>query len=171
MTPAHSPAGPVTGWLAQDHARLDALLARAVATAGAFDRPAFDAFRAGLLRHIAIEEKILLPAAREARGGEPLPEARRLRIDHGALAALLVPSPTPELVAELRTILEPHNLVEEGPGGVYATCEALLAARAAELVARIRAYPPVKVAAYFDGARVVRTAAEALRLAGMSAAR
>jgi hypothetical protein len=171
MTPTHSPAGPVTAWLAEDHARLDALLARAVATPGILDRPAFDAFRAGLLRHIALEEKILLPAAREARRGEPLPEARRLRIDHGALAALLVPTPTPALVGELRAILEPHNVVEEAPGGVYAQCEALLAPRAPELVARMGAYPPVKVAAYFDGARAVRTAAEALRLSGLQFAR
>ncbi|HYG69764.1 MAG TPA: hemerythrin domain-containing protein, partial [Anaeromyxobacteraceae bacterium] len=148
MSPTHSPAGPITGWLAQDHARLEALLARAVATPGALDREPFDLFRAGLLRHIAIEEKILLPAAREARGGEPLPAARRLRIDHGALAALLVPTPTPELVRELRSILDPHNAIEEGPEGVYAACEALLASRAEELAARIRDYPPVKVAKY-----------------------
>jgi hypothetical protein len=165
------PAGPITAWLAEDHLRLDALLAEAIATPGVLHRPPFDLFRAGLLRHIAIEEKILLPAAREARGGEPLPEARRLRIDHGALAALLVPPPTPELVGELRTILEPHNVVEEGPGGVYAACEALLAPRAEELVARILAYPPVKVAPYFDGPRVVRTAAEALAISGLTAAR
>jgi hypothetical protein len=165
------PAGPITAWLAEDHLRLEALLAEAVAARAFLHRPAFDLFRAGLLRHIAIEEKILLPAAREARGGEPLPEARRLRIDHGALAALLVPPPTPELVAELRTILEPHNVVEEGPAGVYATCEALLAPRAEELAARIREYPAVKVAAYFDGSRVVRTAAEALRISGQQSGR
>ncbi len=42
-------------------------LRRALALAGEVDREPFDAFRAGLLRHIGIEEKILLPAAREAR--------------------------------------------------------------------------------------------------------
>ena len=158
---ARSP-GPIEHHLSEDHLRLERLLRQAVATPGAFDRPAFDAFRAGLLRHIGIEEKVLLPATREARGGQPLPIARRLRIEHGAIASLLVPTPSPELVAEIRKILEPHNALEEDPGGLYQTCDALLGAGSAEIVERMRAYPPVKVAAYNDGPRVLRTAAEAL---------
>lgn len=154
--------GPIERHLSEDHVRLDALLRRAVAAPGAFDRPAFDEFRAGILRHIGIEEKVLLPAVREARGGEPLPLARRLRVEHGAIASLLVPTPSPVIVAELRKILEPHNALEEDPGGLYETCDALLAGRAAEIVERMRAYPPVRVAAYNDGPRVLRTAEEAL---------
>ncbi len=67
--------GPIFRFLAEDHARLDALLAQAVERAGEIDRPAFDFFREGLLRHIALEEKILLPAARRARGARYLPDA------------------------------------------------------------------------------------------------
>jgi hemerythrin HHE cation binding domain-containing protein len=159
--------GPIFQFLAEDHARLDALLTKAVARSGEVDLAAFDSFREGLLRHIALEEKILLPAARTARGGEPLPEARRLRIDHGALAALLVPTPTPEIVAEIRKILGPHNEVEEGEAGLYQACDALLSAEAGALVERMRAYPPVKVARYQDGPRVCRTAAEALRVSAL----
>jgi hypothetical protein len=156
--------GPVARHLAADHARLDARIARAVAAPpGAVDRAAFDAFRAGLLRHIAVEEKILFPALREALGGEPHPHWVRLRIDHGAITSLLVPSPTPELVSEIRSILVPHDALEEGPGGVYARADALLGERAAALVERMRAYPPVKVAAYRDGPRVLRRAEDALR--------
>lgn len=154
--------GPIERLLSEDHARLDALLRRATAAPDALERAAFDAFRAGLLRHIGIEEKVLLPAVREARGGEPLPLARRLRIEHGAIASLLVPTPSHALVAEIRKILEPHNALEEDPAGLYETCDALLAGRAAEIVERMRAYPPVRVAAYNDGPRVLRTAAEAL---------
>ncbi|WP_242395694.1 hemerythrin domain-containing protein [Anaeromyxobacter oryzisoli] len=168
------PRGPLGRYLAADHARLDALLARAAAIPGEVDRPAYDAFRAGLLRHIALEEKILFPAAVEARGGQPLPDQRRLRVDHGAIASLLVPSPTPELIRELHSILEPHDRLEEGQGhdaGVYAQCDALLADRAEELVARMDAYPPVRVAAHYDGPRAVRTAAEALRISALQAAR
>lgn len=160
-------AGPIATELARDHARLDALLAQAIATPGALARAPFDAFRAGLLRHIAVEEKILLRAARDARGGEPLPCFRRLRVDHGALASLLVPTPDAALVAELRSVLEPHNRIEEEPGGLYEVCDELLAARAAELVERMRAYPPVRVAPYSDGPRVVRRAADALRISAM----
>ena len=155
--------GPLTAWFAGDHARLDGLLRRSVADPSAFDREAFEAFRGGLLKHIALEEKFLLPAARKARGGEPLPLARRLRVDHGAIASLLVPTPDAGIVAELRSILQPHNAVEEGPGGLYQTCDELLAREAEGLLARIRAYPAVKVAPHRDGPGVVRTAEEALR--------
>ena len=62
-----SPAGPVATFLAADHDRLDGLLRRALQRPGEVDRESYDAFRAGLLRHIALEEKILLPAARTAR--------------------------------------------------------------------------------------------------------
>lgn len=158
---------PISAFLGEDHARLDALLARAVARPDALDREPFDAFRAGLLRHIALEEKILFRALREARGGEPLPIQRRLRVDHGALASLLVPTPTPDLVGEIRSILVPHNAFEESPGGLYDVSDDLLAASAAALIERMRAYPAVKVAAYNDGPRVLRTAADALRVSAM----
>ena len=49
-------------FLAADHVRLDGLLT--VARAGdRIDADAYEQFRAGLLRHIGMEEKILLPAA------------------------------------------------------------------------------------------------------------
>jgi hypothetical protein len=154
--------GPITRYLTDDHDRLDALLRRALARPGEVDREPFDAFRAGLLRHIGLEEKILLPAARLARGGEPLPLAHRLRIDHGAITSLLVPTPTATIGAELRTILEPHNVVEEEPGGLYETCDALLADQATELVRRMEACPAPKLNRYQDGPNVHRTAASAL---------
>src|SRR6516164_7936629 len=140
--------GPIFQFLAEDHARLDALLTEAVAAPGGIDLAAYGVFREGLLRHIALEEKILLPAARTARGGAPVPQARRLRVDHGAIAALLVPTPTPGIAVELRKILGPHNVVEEGEGGLYEQCDALLSAEADAIVERMRAYPPVKVARY-----------------------
>jgi hypothetical protein len=158
------PRGPVTAFLTADHARLDGLLARAVALPDRVDLEAFGEFRAGLLRHIGIEEKILFPAIRDARGGEQHPDWRRLRVDHGAITSLLVPPPTHELVAELRSILVPHDVLEEGPGALYESADALLAEHAPALVERMRAYPAVKVAAYRDGPRVLRRAEDALRL-------
>ncbi len=159
--PAASP-GPLAAWFAADHARLDALLSRSVADPRAFDLEAFEAFRAGLLKHIALEEKFLLPAARRARGGEPLPLARRLRVDHGAIASLLVPTPDAAIAAELRSILGPHNAAEEGPGGLYQACDQLLASEAGALLEKVRAYPDVKVAPHRDVPGVYRTAADAL---------
>jgi len=159
-------AGPISRFLAADHARLDGLLRQAVARPGEVDLEPFGAFRGGLLRHIGMEEKLLLPAARAARGGEPLPLARRLRIDHGAITSLLVPTPTPALIEELRSILGPHDAVEEEAGGLYEACDGLLAAEAEALVARMEAYPPVKVNRYQDGPTVHRTAASALAASG-----
>ena len=72
-----------------------------------------------------IEEKVFLPAAQKLRGGEPLPVAPRLRLDHGALVALLVPSPTAPVVAAIRAIFKVHNPIEEEPGGMYDQCEQL----------------------------------------------
>src|SRR5512145_2154866 len=96
--------GPISRFLAEDHDRLEALLARATERPGEIEAAPYEAFRAGLLRHIGIEEKILAAAFRKA--GPPDPEfealARRLRIDHGAITSLLVPSPSPAIVAELR---------------------------------------------------------------------
>jgi hypothetical protein len=164
--------GRVSRFLAEDHTRLDALLDAALDATGGIDLATFGAFREGLLRHIAWEEKILLPAWAAARAGEPHPLARRLRIDHGALAALLVPTPTAATIGELRKILVPHDDAEEGPDGLYETCEATLPAAEREaLVERMRAYPPVKVARYHDGPRVCRTADEALRISALQTER
>ena len=73
----------IAAYLHADHERLRRLLHRATA-ATELDLAAFADFRRGLLRHIGIEEKLLLPAARGARGGSPLERARDLRIDHAA---------------------------------------------------------------------------------------
>jgi hypothetical protein len=158
--------GAVHRLLADDHGRLERLLDRATAEPDAVAAGDYAEFRKGLLRHIGMEEKILLPAAQRARGGTPLPEAARLRLDHGALAALLVPTPTPAIVAALRTILADHNRLEEGPEGVYTTCERLVGDGAGALLAALRAAPEVPVAAHVDGPHVMAAARRALARAG-----
>jgi hypothetical protein len=158
--------GPIAGHLAADHAHLDALLRRAIAAPDAIDFAAYAEFRAGLLKHIGMEEKILLPAAQRARGGEPLPTAAKLRLDHGALAALLVPTPTPAIIAAIRRILTLHNAIEEGPDGVYAVCEQLVGEDAGALLARLRATAEVPVHAHVDGERIMDAMRRALTRAG-----
>ena len=138
--------GPLFCFLAGDHVRLDGLLRRAMTEASAIDRAAYAEFRAGLLTHISVEEKILLPAAQRWQGGDPLPVAAKLRLDHGALAALLVPTPMPGIIAALRTVLAAHNALEEGPGGVYERCEQLAGGEADALLAQLQAAPEVPVA-------------------------
>lgn len=158
--------GPVAAYLVADHDRLEALLTRATARPDAIDMVAYGEFRRGLLRHIGMEEKILLPAAARARGGAPLPAAARLRSDHGAIAALLVPTPTLAIVAALRLILAGHNLIEEGPAGVYAACERLVGPSATALAAALRAAPEVPLHAPVDDARVLAATRRALERAG-----
>jgi hypothetical protein len=64
-----------------------------------------------------MEEKILLPAAQRLRGGQPLSIATKPRLDHGAIASLLMPPPTAAVIATIRAVLKVHNTIEEGPGG------------------------------------------------------
>lgn len=158
--------GPLTGFLAEDHRRLEAILDRATAEPGRIDPALFEEFRAGLLRHIGMEEKILLPAAQWARRGTPLPIARQLRLDHGAIAALLVPTPTPEVVRRLRAVLVLHDALEEQSNGAYADCDRLLAVESADLLEQLRVFPPVRTAPHHDGLVVERHIVETLARAG-----
>lgn len=158
--------GAIHAALSADHTRLRALLARALADPDTVDPDAYGDFRAGLLRHIAIEEKVLFVDARARRGGDPLPISRRLHADHAALASLLVPTPTHALLRTIRDILAEHDLLEEEPGGMYEQCEQLAADEVADVVARMHAIPPVRVADHVDDPRVHASIARALERRG-----
>jgi hypothetical protein len=157
-------SGPLYHFFAADHRRLDAFLRRAMTDAGVIEHDAYAEFRAGLLKHIGMEEKILLPTVRRLRGGKPLAVAAKLRLDHGALAALLVPTPT--IIAALRAILGAHNALEEGPGGLYECCERLVGAEAEALPAELHAAPEVPVAPHADGPQVMDVVRRTLTRAG-----
>ncbi len=157
--------GPVLRSVAADHRRLDGLLARASAGGGEVDRELFAQFRAGILKHIAMEEKRLIPALTAARGGRPFPLAAKLRVDHGAIAALLVPSPRPDIVAHLRSVLGPHNDREEARDGLYQTCDRVFGqAAAAAFVEDLRSFPEVRLKPYNEGPAVERHIRETLEL-------
>lgn len=158
--------GKIYRHLADDHRRLETLLERATNRADTVEASAYAEFREGLLRHVSIEEKILLPAAQRHRGGEPLPMAAKLRLDHAALAALLVPSPTASIVAALRAILKEHNVLEEGPEGVYEQCDDLAGAESEQILAELRGAPEVKVMPHNDGPKVLEATRRALARAG-----
>jgi hemerythrin HHE cation binding domain-containing protein len=157
-----SRSGPLHRFFAADHRRLDSLLRRSLSVPEQVDLAPFGEFRAGILKHIGMEEKVLFPAARHAREA-PLALAARLRVDHGAIAALLVPTPTPALVAEIRSVLVPHNRREEEPGGVYDACdEAVGPAEAERLVQELRTFPEVPLKDYHDGPAVLAHIQETL---------
>jgi hypothetical protein len=158
--------GVIHRYLADDHRRLDALLEGAMSDPENIELSAYAQFRSGLLKHIGMEEKILLPAARRSRGGEPLPVAAKLRLDHGALTALLVPSPTASVVAAIRAILKAHNPIEEDPGGIYDQCEELAGDGADQILRQLQEAPEVKVLPHVDSPFVMEATRRALARAG-----
>jgi len=151
--------------LERDHARLDRLLT-ACRTGATIDLAAYAQFRAGLLRHIGMEEKILFPTARRLRDGRPLDQAHQAKLDHAALAALMVPTPTPEIVRKVVALLSLHNPMEEGPTGIYAACDVLAARELAELLVRLQNAPAIPVAKHFDGPRAFAAIERLLQAAG-----
>lgn len=159
-------AGSIARFLAEDHRRLDALLQAAAAHADHVDQSIYDQFRAGLLRHIGMEEKLVMPAVQRWRGGESLPVAAKLRLDHGALATLLMPTPIPQIVATIRRILSEHNRLEEGPNGLYAICDRLPAMELESLLVALRTAPSVSVMRHSDSPAVMKTLEGALIRAG-----
>jgi hypothetical protein len=158
-------AGKVYDYLADDHRRLEEALGRATRDSRVIEPTAYLEFRAGLLRHIGMEEKTLFPAGKAARGAEALPAISRLHLDHGALAALLVLTPTASIIAAIRSILESHNSLEEGPNGIYAAYERL-GFNTNEVLERLLHTPPVAMAPYTDNPTAVRSAKDALVRAG-----
>ena len=161
-------AGPVYRFLAHDHKRLDDLLNRAVADPEKLDVEAYAEFRSGLLKHISIEEKILLPAAQRYRGGTPLPIASKIHLDHGALVALMVPPPTTVLVSTIRSILTAHNKLEEEVEGLYEVSESTIGKDADELLAMMQSAADVPVLPHNADPKALEATRRAVERAGYS---
>jgi hypothetical protein len=164
--PEKKKLGVLTEFLVEDHRQLDGLFQAAVAHPGTINDRDYAQFRAGLLRHIGMEEKILLPATQRQRGGEPLPIAAKLRLDHGTHASLLMPTPTAAILAAIQNILVDHKVLEEGADGLYETCDVLAGPEAEPTLAALRAAPEVTVMPYTDSPAVMNAVRRALERAG-----
>lgn len=136
---------PIFQYLEDDHRRLDQLLVNACAVDGKIDTERYHRFRTGLLRHIKMEEKILFPAARKAANGKFIPLADKLRLDHGAITALLVLPPDKDVVKVLSYILEQHDQLEEQAGGMYDICKNLTRKNIKEVLTQLHLTPEVPV--------------------------
>jgi hypothetical protein len=145
---------------------MEGLLAVAAADTGTRGAGAYEEFRSALLRHIGMEENILIPSARRARGGERLPMADRIRLDHGALAALLVLSPAPEIIVCIKAILFHHNLLEEGEDGLYETCERLASDEFGVILEKLRDYPSPRLKPHASSPVALDATRRALARAG-----
>ena len=153
-------------YLANDHDRIDSLFKLAVSKGPEVDTKAYEEFRKGLLRHISIEEKIAFPAVSHLQGGVIHPVIARLRLDHGAIVTLLVPTPCPSVVATLSAILSVHNALEEQANGVYEMLDKLADAEARSLLERFQSAPEVPVLPTKPLAQVIQSVERAVAQAG-----
>jgi Hemerythrin HHE cation binding domain len=158
--------GALYQYLTADHDRFDALLKRAMATPGKIDMDSYSEFRRGLLRHIAIEEKIVLPAIAKSQGGRKADVAERLRLDHSAIAALLVPPPSEAIIRTLRSIFEVHNPLEESAGGLYELFERSSGAEVQKLLSDLKTAPEVLVLPYNEKPEALESTRRAVVRAG-----
>lgn len=154
-------------FMEEDHQRLDNLL-QISELDGNINHQAYDEFRQGLLKHIRMEENILFPLAKTLRGGIPLPTVEQLRLDHAALAALLVATPTQKIIQAIRIILQTHNPLEEGPDGIYEQCNILTADNRKTMVKELLSTPDVPVATRIQNQKLFEAMQRALRRAGYS---
>jgi len=157
---------PIRAFLVEDHRRLDDLAARLVVPGGAVDEQVDDALRRGLLRHLHWEEAVLMRLAQQLREGEPLPFMTRVRLEHRAIRALLVPPPTVALAETLVRVLAMHERMETAPGGFYDLCDTLVSSDADGVVTRLRAVPEPDPPPHDDGPHALATVQRLLAQAG-----
>lgn len=131
--------GPIHAYMARDDERVGSELLRAEQN-GRVNRPAYERFRLGLLRHIALEFRVLIPLARRTPGGA-IPRLDRIFADHALFMSLVALPPTRDGILRLREQLAVHDLVKQRTGGLYDACDRLLATRSGEVIARLRAMP------------------------------
>ena len=152
--------------MVEDHDRLDGLLTRATSQPGVIDIAPFAEFRKGLLGHIAMEEKVILPTIARFQNGKQAEVAARLRLDHGAIVALLVPPPTPSIVATLLSILRVHNALEEEDGGLYQLLQKLAEAEQDAVLKKMKSARDVKVLPHNDRPDIIEATRRAVARAG-----
>lgn len=157
---------PLYDFFENDHRRIEDLLRQATRNPDEVHQELYHRFRTGLLRHIKMEEKILFPAAQKANGGEPLPLQAKLRLDHGALTALMVVPPAPEVIKVLWHVMESHDLLEEEPGGMYDICENLTQNETASLLEQLKNTPEVPVHPHNTAGYALESAKRSLQRAG-----
>lgn len=157
---------PLYHFFTRDHQRIDDLLNKATENPNDMHLEFYHQFRTGLLKHIKMEEKILFPSAQKANGDIPLPLAGKLRLDHGALTALMVVPPSPLVIKVLRFVLEKHDLLEEEPGGMYDVCEKLTEGDTNDLLEQLENVAEVPVHPFNNAGYALDVAKRALLRAG-----
>lgn len=160
--------GDLYNYFFGDHRKLEEALDRAAA-GESIEIESYQRFRVGLLRHIGLEEKVLLPALEPHVKDRMKAVLDQIRLDHGAITALMVPPPTHGIIRAIRHILEKHNVLEESREGLYDVCENLPAEIVQQIVEKARSAPPVKVVPNNAAPGVIDATRRALERAGYAA--
>lgn len=150
----------------EDHRRIEVILEEATKDPDRVDQEKYSQFRIGLLTHIKMEERVLFVAAQRANGGQPLPLQAKLRLDHGALTALMVCVPTPDVLKVISHILEQHDILEEEEGGMYEVCEKLTQAETQQILEELKKVTPVPVRPFNEADYVLDVAKRCMERAG-----
>ena len=158
--------GVLSEYLSRDHDRLDELLTRSTSKPGVIDPEPYSEFRKGILRHISMEEKIVLPAIARWQGGQKAAMAERLRLDHGAIVSLLVPPPSPAIIFTLRSIFAVHNPLEEQKGGLYELLDSTAGPEAEKVLRELQSAPSVPVLPHNEKPEAIETTRLAVERAG-----
>lgn len=157
---------PIREFFTEDHRRLERIFEKSTQDLSNIDMKLYAEFRIGILTHIKMEEKIFFLAAQKSNQNTPLPLASQLRLEHGAITALLVPSPTKEIAIVLKKLLEIHDEKEEKTGGMYEACESLTQKETEEILAQLQAVTLVPVHTHNDAPIALEAAKRALIRAG-----
>ncbi len=79
---------------------------------------------------------------------------------------MLMPTPTMSIIAILDDILKDHNVIEEGTGGLYESCDNLARSDIEPLMVKLRASPEPAVMPYSDAPAVMSAVRRAVERAG-----
>ncbi|MFA6469182.1 MAG: hemerythrin domain-containing protein [Bacteroidota bacterium] len=156
----------ISDYLSHDHDRLDRLLEQSLLPDGSIDLESYYQFRQGLLRHIGIEEKILIPALLSGRHEEITQTIDRIKLDHSAIVALLVPTPSSAIIAALRAILSGHNALEEQNGGMYERADIYNQQSLAMISQKMKEAPEVRSLPNNQDPKILEATRRALERAG-----
>jgi len=157
----------LTDVLQHEHGELLAQLDRCLSPTGELNLRAYEEFRRRQLRHVAIEEKVLLPAlARRKKLSAAFQNA--LHKDHEAIVVLCVTAPNPDFVRDLKELIAWHQKVEEEPNGFYDLFDRHVGddPQVSEALAHL---PPISPPPFASGEEVAQVLRQVLRELGLAA--
>lgn len=151
-------------FLTQTHEELRDLLDKSLSVEGVQLEP-YEAFRTELLKHIGVEEHIVLPLVEE-RSPQRFFALKQIRLEHRAIGMLLALQPSGEIITVIRNLLKKHDFLEETPDTLYDILDDCCADDQPELLKRIREYPGLPLSDVVEETPTLEDARRAIYRAG-----